>query len=1547
MLYPSLRELLFSGRLRADGMSQRAIKQLLKQTDFFSSLPSQLPQHRTSCGEVLAWCRPVMQKLCPEPENGWLRECYDELAHRLYPDPSRGTLPRERRLAIDFFVTVLSWFLRQEAGRFPLDPLTDVTSVTGEELEASLIPEEYRRWQEAVARADFITLMRLGREIMPFDPASHTIGVHHLALSMARQAAKAGLPVDVPMVSAASLSHDIGKFGCRGSDAKRIPFLHYYYTYQWLDRQGLPKIAHIAANHSTWDLEFENLTLESLLLIYADFRVRGTWENGKETVRIYSLAESFDMILSKLCDVTPEKTRRYRTVYTKLADFEQMLASHGVCTAADAEEMTPKAPVHPALLGQKELLGALSNQMFENNIRLMYAITKEVTFAQMLEQARGEKNLHRIRTYLRVFEEYSTYMTGQNKRRTLALLYELLTHHQGDVRRRSALIMGQILANSGPKYRKELPSSAPVSAMAPATSEFLAEAVQLWERYMDMCLYPDHKIAAKHAMRISNSLKIIAASLVRSCDENEILHFIEPMLDRLSTADGEARFALVDALYYIPLELLRPERIDQLLHRLLALLPEAEEPLAVLLLRRLESLSARLDDPQLQVLRQAMEALEDPQPNAVRYVENHVRSCLGLEEKPLSLSVSQLYLSNLKNAVHWMVKITQIDMLVDDLTRHPKHAFHTAMHLSNLLCVSEHLPVRERAGRVLLRMQDLLTVEEQNEIIVDLLRELETGQDEISAFIPRYVGVMIARLPEKELNECLEFLDGNIRQASARTAGACLSTVSKLLETLDAPDSACTDRLLGLLLAGVSHYDDTIHDTALTVLCEDVLANERIFAERRLEYCLRVGKKLLTLLSEPREGRFTFFTKAAMLNRLYRFLAECRVDGAEFRLPEGKPVAFFPGTFDPFTSGHKRIVEEILQLGYEVYLAIDEFSWSKLAIPKLLRRQIASMSVADRMDVYLFPDEIPVNIAYPEDLAALKALFPERELWRVTRSDVIMGASAYRDPPPGGAADFDHIIFLRESTASREELSKRIRGRRRMLTLPEFYETVSSTRIRDCVDKNMDVSMLVDPMVQSYIYSKNLYLHAPQFKQAMQKQARSLHCAWENGRCTTSLIRNSDERVLAKARGRTIRSTELYGVLGSLSGAEYLRRHSSGRMLLLEDVTLDPEAEEDCAHLVLTELLARSLPEDHTYALCPMAGKEPLLKTLLELGFRALPDQPEVMAVDMRTPVILIQDVLRRLKEPHRSDARVRASVLASRPKLRQSICSLFPGKLLLSFDAELLDAAVMERVRSAAGVQQVQQPRMLGRSMCVPYGSILSGEIVPNVVTKSLHVDKVYEKDIHHFLIRAFPGYSDVAGQVRTVRAFHRPVILVDDLLHKGYRLEKLDRYFRQEQLEIQKIVVGILSGRGRDLMELQQREADCEYFIPNLHYWFTESLLYPFIGGDTVSDGSEVGGLLPTANLIQPYAKPDYLRGVEEQEILALSETCLENTYALLLALEQCHQRSFGTQLTLGRMAEAFLQPRAPHRGKYLHYDLSVLPSSYVADDMESFRRLRRSKA
>ena len=51
------------------------------------------------------------------------------------------------------------------------------------------------------------------------------------------------------------------------------------------------------------------------------------------------------------------------------------------------------------------------------------------------------------------------------------------------------------------------------------------------------------------------------------------------------------------------------------------------------------------------------------------------------------------------------------------------------------------------------------------------------------------------------------------------------------------------------------------------------------------------------------------------------------------------------------------------------------------------------------------------------------------------------------------------------------------------------YESISSTRIRNYIDQNRDISELIDPLVQRYIYDKGLYQREPQFKEVMTTKA--------------------------------------------------------------------------------------------------------------------------------------------------------------------------------------------------------------------------------------------------------------------------------------------------------------------------------------------------------------------------------------------------------------------------------------------------------------------------
>ena len=320
-------------------------------------------------------------------------------------------------------------------------------------------------------------------------------------------------------------------------------------------------------------------------------------------------------------------------------------------------------------------------------------------------------------------------------------------------------------------------------------------------------------------------------------------------------------------------------------------------------------------------------------------------------------------------------------------------------------------------------------------------------------------------------------------------------------------------------------------------------------------------------------------------------------------------MAFFPGTFDPFTLSHKALANTIRDMGYEVYLAVDEFSWSKKTQPSLIRRRIVSMSVADEFHVHLFPYNIPINIANPDDLQRLRQLFADRELYLIVGSDVIHGASSYKAPPSEGSVhSMNHIVFRRVSALHGEEKDvdadvKMISGKVVQLQLPSQLEDISSTRIRENIDMNRDISHLIDPVVQEYIYQQGLYLREPQYKPLLspgtlrfeeanaskpllsQLQAMGMPNAAAEG------VRRRNDRIMTLRSGETLlsavcfcqrRVTELLGLLGDPARVNEVRNAASGKLLCITGLYGE---DAESMQLLLTQLFAQAMEQDCLWVL--------------------------------------------------------------------------------------------------------------------------------------------------------------------------------------------------------------------------------------------------------------------------------------------------------------------------------------------------------------------------
>ena len=336
-----------------------------------------------------------------------------------------------------------------------------------------------------------------------------------------------------------------------------------------------------------------------------------------------------------------------------------------------------------------------------------------------------------------------------------------------------------------------------------------------------------------------------------------------------------------------------------------------------------------------------------------------------------------------------------------------------------------------------------------------------------------------------------------------------------------------------------------------------------------------------------------------------------------------------------------------------------------------------------------------------------------------------------------------------------------------------------------------------------------------------------------------------------------------------------------------------------------------------------------------------------VYAVNMSAPCILNLDIENIIKEPFRSDPRVKLVLSQSRKKLQEAITKLYPGELLLSFDVNFVHQCMIRKICSENNVPtETLLPRKLGSSMCVPYGDILDRYVIPNTVTKALHTEKLFNPDMKKFKIAEFPHYLDLKTQVKMIKSFNRPVILVDNLLHKGYRIKALDPIFKNENVKVQKIIVGVLSGRGKDLMDMQNRNVDSVHFIPRLKIWFNENSLYPFIGGDAIWRGSyPERNLLPSINLILPYTFPAFIRNASKSAIYEFSKTCIENSINILEVIEDEYHIIHEKNLNLRSLGQVFTMPRCPDIGENVEYNLNLSASSYLKNNLELLTRLNHA--
>lgn len=825
-----------------------------------------------------------------------------------------------------------------------------------------------------------------------------------------------------------------------------------------------------------------------------------------------------------------------------------------------------------------------------------------------------------------------------------------------------------------------------------------------------------------------------------------------------------------------------------------------------------------------------------------------------------------------------------------------------AEHLQNILRLSDHPMVYLSAASILCSLIKELESQHIYELLQENLKEMELGSDPIN-FVPRLFSQGFFMLSENEQTDFIRHLNelsDSRHEETVKNACEviCLLYRQSALSGCPLPHS---DLLAGILRRNLKDYrknivaetrfllehflmseDLSIHDEALCRLLSENAADSKVPADNS-NLSERASDLSLSEPLSPDAGRDTGNS-----------------------LKDIKKIAFFSAIFDPFSSRDLAIVEEILNRGFTVCLAIRDYSADINPQPSRIRRKMLELSIAGLENVMILPENIAINTSSSKGLDALRLLFPEREIYLVT------SGTELSDIHPEINGSWPRIIYSDYETQAlidREAVRQIISGDIIFMQLPVRFQGISSDEIRRKVFQHKDITGMVDNRVQELIRRWRLYLDRPMYRKEVTMRPL--------------------ERYYEKDRIR---------VRGS-SGSGCLSWHFSGRTVLIRDISGDVVEGVDYRSLVITEFLAWCQAHDVSNAVCPDASA---YGTLLEpFGFIPMDNFDDALSLDMKQAIVLFLDVSSLIKEPYQNEPRLLKVIQDGELRLCRALTHLYPGKPVLPLHTDIINYHLVNLLNSELNAGS---PEAVDK-LCVPFGKILKGIRIPGIKIKELNTEKVYNSELSSFEIREMPSYPTLNAQINALRSFECPVVLVDDLFHKGYRFEKISDLMENEGLRISHIYTSVLSGQGTDLAGEKNVSVDAVYKIKNMKTWVLESDLYPFVGGDGIDDrkpAASYGSAIPSINTILPHQMPTFFRGASSRSVYELSEICLENARRLYVCLEGLYFEEHHKPLTLERIGEVMAEPRFPSDIDP-RANRSVRLSELIAGIQQRLKRLR----
>jgi nicotinic acid mononucleotide adenylyltransferase len=939
--------------------------------------------------------------------------------------------------------------------------------------------------------------------------------------------------------------------------------------------------------------------------------------------------------------------------------------------------------------------------------------------------------------------------------------------------------------------------------------------------------------------------------------------------------------------------------------------------------------------------------------------------------------IREVFLRNLKSRVGWVEKKVNCDYLTEvAYRRHAEShdpgshfANEVASHFANILKVSRVEGTRFHAGRCLLKLLPLLSVPQLNELTVELLRSLELDAEAVTRYIPRFLGSVVAALPEQEFLEALEDIESNVRHGGETLQRLLLQTVGWVMLSIDVERlrGQALRRLIGVLLGALAESrTSTVNESfAQLAMVLERLSKDGPGDGRLREIHLTATKKLLSLITHRPGDRVRFFLVASALSHLERAVSR---GGRGPRFPERPSVALIPGTFDPFTAAHQAIVAKALESADEALVQMDDYSWRKHALPRERREELAVMALASVPNAFLAPFRPPVNLASVAGLHRLQRLIGRRKLSVVVGSDVVVGASAYanaRSP----IWDLPHVVIVREGeeTGAWEEKIDQFRQGVAVVSVPATLQGVSSTALRATLDRHEEPDALCHPLVSRTILERNLYVNYPAHKQVLAPPQQRVVVSNNASRLPQSMppiafydlpthgddgksrnrwsgvLMATDDNPEAALIWRVLSAAALPAVVGDvglpLAGGQRLL----GEGALIESIAggSSPRALE---HL-FADVIAHWLDSGLLFALAPVPAEQRagLREALSLVGAHRVPpsdpaaNAPEWAVLRLAEPLLLVWDLESVLQPSYAASLPVRRALEENRHAMARFFANSRPGEALLHLQEEQLRRRVAEWARQRIAEAPSRRRLVLG------LGRQFSRDIVGDTPTLAVDLERFltwqgYEGGVHPRW-----GSPRLELQLAMAREISARAILLVPFLESAEPVLQVVAAARTVGLRIDEVLVGVTDAAARATLELQDIRHRCGVVVPGWRGILRESLVAPYLGGWSIVGRAPLaaGSLLPSLNDCLPYHYPHHL-GLDEREALDFSTLALQLTRRLLLAVEEAFREAEGRLLSVHELGAVVRSPRCPPFPQGFVPPRERFPSELLAEDIEALARL-----